>query len=211
MASEVGTISIDPELVKSKGRLQPGRILLVDMNEGRLIPDDEIKQEFSTNRPYGKWLKNNRIDLENLPDIPNAENLHQDNLIQRMQVFGYTVETMRFMLLPLIHEKRDPVGSMGNDSSLACLSDKPRMLYDYFKQMFAQVTNPAIDSIREEIIMSLECYIGPERNLIESTEKHCNRLKISHPILSNQELHNIKNMKIDSWTVSYTHLRAHET
>ena len=199
MASEVGTISIDPELVKSKGRLQPGRILLVDMNEGRLIPDDEIKQEFSTNRPYGKWLKNNRIDLENLPDIPNAENLHQDNLIQRMQVFGYTVETMRFMLLPLIHEKRDPVGSMGNDSSLACLSDKPRMLYDYFKQMFAQVTNPAIDSIREEIIMSLECYIGPERNLIESTEKHCNRLKISHPILSNQELHNIKNMKIDSW------------
>ena len=199
MASEVGTISIDPELIKSKGRLQPGRILLVDMNEGRLIPDDEIKQEFSTNRPYGKWLKNNRIDLENLPDIPNAENLHQDNLIQRMQVFGYTVETMRFMLLPLIHEKRDPVGSMGNDSSLACLSDKPRMLYDYFKQMFAQVTNPAIDSIREEIIMSLECYIGPERNLIESTEKHCNRLKISHPILSNQELHNIKNMKIDSW------------
>ena len=199
MASEVGTISIDPELVKFKGRLQPGRILLVDMNEGRLIPDDEIKQEFSTNRPYGKWLKNNRIDLENLPDIPNAENLHQDNLIQRMQVFGYTIETMRFMLLPLIHEKRDPVGSMGNDSSLACLSDKPRMLYDYFKQMFAQVTNPAIDSIREEIIMSLECYVGPERNLIESTEKHCNRLKISHPILSNQELHNVKNMKIDSW------------
>ena len=159
MASEVGTINLDPKLVKSKGRLQPGKILLVDMNQGRLIPDEEIKQEFSTNRPYGKWLKKNKIYIEDLPDIPNSESLHQDNLIQRMQVFGYTSETMRFMLIPLIHEKRDPIGSMGNDSSLACLSDKPRMLYDYFKQMFAQVTNPAIDSIREEIIMSLECYI----------------------------------------------------
>ena len=101
--------------------------------------------------------------------------------------FRYSKEDIKFFIEPMSLKAEDPIGSMGNDSSLACLSDKPRMLYDYFKQMFAQVTNPAIDSIREEIIMSLECYIGPERNLIESTEKHCNRLKISHPILSNQE------------------------
>ena len=105
-----------------------------------------------------------------------------------MQAFGFTRETMQFMLLPLIEQKRDPVGSMGNDSALACLSDQPRMLYDYFKQLFAQVTNPAIDSIREEVIMSLECYIGPEGNLLETGREHAHRLLVPHPILSNEEL-----------------------
>ena len=122
-----------------------------------------------------------------------------DTLLPRMQAFGYTVETLQFMLAPLIHEKRDPVGSMGNDSALACLSDQPRMLYDYFKQLFAQVTNPAIDSIREEIIMSLECYIGPELNLLETTEQHANRLLISHPILTNEELAALKHMNHRGW------------
>ena len=116
-----------------------------------------------------------------------------------MQAFGYTVETMQFMLLPLVRELRDPVGSMGNDSALACLSDKPRMLYDYFKQLFAQVTNPAIDSIREEVIMSLECYIGPERNLLETTEEHAHRLRIPHPILSNEQLAALKHMDHRGW------------
>ena len=116
-----------------------------------------------------------------------------------MQAFGYTVETMQFMLLPLVRELRDPVGSMGNDSALACLSDKPRMLYDYFKQLFAQVTNPAIDSIREEVIMSLECYIGPERNLLETTEEHAHRLRMPHPILSNEQLAALKHMDHRGW------------
>ncbi len=109
-----------------------------------------------------------------------------------MQAFGYTTETLQFMLLPMVKEHRDPVGSMGNDSALAVLSDKPRMLYDYFRQLFAQVTNPPIDSIREEVIMSLECYIGPERNLLETTPKHAERLRLRQPILTNEELAGIK-------------------
>ena len=116
-----------------------------------------------------------------------------------MQAFGYTVETMQFMLQPLIDQLRDPVGSMGNDSALACLSDQPRMLYDYFKQLFAQVTNPPIDSIREEIIMSLECYIGPEPNLLDITKKHAHRLRIRHPILTNEELAAVKHMDHRGW------------
>ena len=116
-----------------------------------------------------------------------------------MQAFGYTIETMQFMLIPLIHEKRDPVGSMGNDAALACLSDKPRLLYDYFKQLFAQVTNPAIDSIREEVIMSLECYIGPEQNLLGTTPEHCHRLLIPHPMLTNEELAALKHLDHRGW------------
>ena len=116
-----------------------------------------------------------------------------------MQAFGYTTETMQFMLLDLVREQRDPLGSMGNDAALAVLSDKPRMLYDYFKQRFAQVTNPAIDSIREEVIMSLECYIGPEANLLEATEQHAHRLRLPHPILSNQELETLKHINHRGW------------
>ncbi len=112
-----------------------------------------------------------------------------------MQAFGYTIETLQFMLLPLIREQRDPVGSMGNDSALACLSDQPRMLYDYFKQLFAQVTNPAIDSIREEVIMSLECYVGPEGNLLTTTKDHAHRLLLPHPILTNEELATLKHIE----------------
>ena len=128
-----------------------------------------------------------------------------------MQAFGYTTETMQFMLLPLVRELRDPVGSMGNDSCLACLSDKPRMLYDYFKQLFAQVTNPSIDSIREEVIMSLECYIGPEENLLETTEQHAHRLRIPHPILSNEQLAALKHINCRGWqsmTIDITWPRA---
>ena len=116
-----------------------------------------------------------------------------------MQAFGYTTETMQFMLLPLVTELRDPLGSMGNDAALACLSDKPRLLYDYFKQLFAQVTNPAIDSIREEVIMSLECLIGPEKNLLENKPENANRLRVKNPILSNRELKSIENLKGNGW------------
>ncbi len=140
-----------------------------------------------------------RIQLTDLRPNKEAHGFNPDTLLPRLQAFGYTLETMHFILQPMIREKRDPVGSMGNDSALACLSDRPRMLYDYFRQLFAQVTNPAIDSIREEIIMSLECYIGPERNLLDTSKEHAHRLLISHPILTNEELGAIKHMKCRGW------------
>ena len=202
MASEVGVLpSVAPDNVKLKGRLQPGRMFLIDFEAGRLIPDEELKEQFARQRPYSQWLRDQRLTLDNVVkqfDGPVAE-FAPDSLLARMQAFGYTTETMQFMLLPLIHEKRDPVGSMGNDSSLACLSDQSRMLYDYFKQLFAQVTNPAIDSIREEVIMSLECYIGPEQNLLESSAEHCARLLVPHPILTNRELAALQHMNDRGW------------
>ena len=198
MASEVGVLHVDPANVKLKGRLQPGRMFLLDFEEGRMIPDDEIKERVAKARPYAEWLKEHALTLETLPEAPanavEAATFAPDTLLSRMQAFGYTTETLQFMLKPMVDQKRDPVGSMGNDSALACLSDKPRMLYDYFKQLFAQVTNPPIDSIREEVVMALECFIGPERNLLETTAKHARRLRIEHPILSNGELARVKSL-----------------
>ena len=198
MASEVGVLPVAPENVKLKGRLQPGRMFLVDFEQGRLISDEELKHQYSRLRPYGEWLRHQRMELDEL-DPKHAVGLDDQTLVARMRAFGYTIETLKFMLLPLIRELRDPVGSMGNDSALACLSDQPRMLYDYFKQLFAQVTNPAIDSIREEVVMSLECAIGPERNLLETSEEHCHRLRVPHPILSNEQLAGIKEMDHRGW------------
>lgn len=194
MASEVGVVHVDPSNVKIKGRLQPGKMFLLDFEQGRLIPDEELKQSISSKRPYGEWLSENKVTLADIASDSAAHSLDGEDILQRMQAFGYTTETMQFMLIPLLTESRDPLGSMGNDSALACLSDKPRMIYDYFKQLFAQVTNPAIDSIREEVVMSLECFIGPEGNLLETTAQQAHRLSLSHPILSNQELSDIKGM-----------------
>ena len=194
MASEVGVVQVDPANVKIKGRLQPGKMFLLDFEQGRLIPDEELKQTISSMRPYGDWLAENKVTLADIASNSAAHSLDGDDILQRMQAFGYTTETMQFMLIPLVTKARDPLGSMGNDSALACLSDKPRMLYDYFKQLFAQVTNPAIDSIREEIVMSLQCFLGPEGNLLETTPQQAHRLSLSHPILSNQELSDIKAM-----------------
>ena len=198
MASEVGVVRVDPETVVKKGRLQPGRIFLIDFDQGRMIPDEEIKSEWAAARPYGEWLEKQRIELDELP-AAQAPAPDPATLTARMNAFGYTVETMQIMLQPLVRELRDPLGSMGNDAALAVMSDKPRMLYDYFKQRFAQVTNPAIDSIREEVIMALECYCGPERNLLETTEAHAHRLRIPHPILSNDELAAIRHLDYRGW------------
>jgi glutamate synthase (NADPH/NADH) large chain len=200
MASEVGVLrSIKPENVKAKGRLQPGRMFLVDFDEGRLIPDEELKHDYASRRPYAKWLKKERIDLNELHPEERPHGFNRNTLLERMQAFGFTAETMNFMLLPLIKAEKDPIGSMGNDSCLACLSDKPRMLYDYFRQLFAQVTNPAIDSIREEVIMSLECYIGPEQNLLETTARHAHRLRVPHPILSNEQMAALRRINRRGW------------
>ena len=200
MASEVGVVPVDPARVVAKGRLQPGKIFLIDFDRGRLIPDEEIKTEWAAERPYREWLDRERIELADLPAAGTAvAGLDAETLMARMQAFGYTAETMQFMLLPIVLELRDPLGSMGNDAALAVMSDKPRMLYDYFKQLFAQVTNPAIDSIREEVIMALECYVGPERNLLASTAAHARRLRVPHPILSNEELAALKTMDHRGW------------
>ena len=211
MASEVGVVPIDPANVKFKGRLEPGRMFLIDFEKGALVPDAQVKQEFARRRPYAEWLQSERLILKDLDGDGLGAELDAATLIPRMQAFGYTSETMQFMLLPLVSDLRDPVGSMGNDSALACLSDKPRMLYDYFKQLFAQVTNPPIDSIREEIIMSLECYIGPEGNLLETSPRNCHRLALKHPILSNDHLAAIKLMNQDglsTQTIDITYARA---
>ncbi|MDK1025276.1 MAG: glutamate synthase large subunit [Gammaproteobacteria bacterium] len=199
MASEVGVLPVEPENVLLKGRLHPGRMFLIDFEQGRLIPDEELKDTFSKARPYGEWLRNQKLTLGDLKPTGAEHQFEPENLIQRMQTFGYTVETMQFMLKPLVTEARDPLGAMGNDSALACLSDTARMIYDYFKQLFAQVTNPAIDSIREEVVMSLQCFIGPESNMLEVSEENVHRLSIPHPILSNEELGAMKRMDYRDW------------
>ena len=193
MASEVGVLEVAPDTVVRKGRLQPGKMFLIDFDKGKLISDEEIKKEVANQHPYGEWNKNQIIELRDLPESPKKKLV--SDLIPKMKAFGYTTETLEFMLLPLVTELRDPLGSMGNDAALACLSDKPRMIYDYFKQLFAQITNPPIDSIREEIIMSLECLIGPEGNLLSTDENNVKRLRLEHPILSNDELEKIKSIK----------------
>lgn len=199
MASEVGVLPVDPSNVKYKGRLEPGRMFLVDFEAGRLVPDEEVKEEFAQQRPYELWLESERLSLEHLTPRRDPAALDAATLIPRQQAFGFTTETLQFMLIPLVEQARDPVGSMGNDSALAVLSDRPRLLYDYFKQLFAQVTNPAIDSIREEIIMSLECYIGPEANLLETRPENARRLLVPHPILTNAELAAVAELDHRGW------------
>ncbi len=199
MASEVGVVDVPSNEVLHKGRLRPGRMFLVDFLEGRLIDDSEVKQHFSQAKPYGKWLQQEQIHLKDITTNHEAHGFYRNTLILRMRAFGYTTETMQFMLLPLVSELRDPLGSMGNDSALACLSDKPRIIYDYFKQLFAQVTNPAIDSIREEVVMSLRCTIGPEANLLDSQPKNAHRLVLEHPILTNEELVALKHCHHRGW------------
>ena len=194
MASEVGVLEVDPSNVKTKGRLQPGKIFLLDFDQGRLVSDEEVKRDITNRRTYGSWLKDQKVTLEDISTEFESNAIDAPDTLQRMKAFGYTTETMQFMLIPLVTEARDPLGSMGNDSALACLSDKPRMIYDYFKQLFAQVTNPPIDSIREEVVMSLRCFIGPEGNLLESKPEQAHRLSLEHPIISNQELTKIQYM-----------------
>ena len=199
LASEVGVLEVAPEAIQRKGRIQPGEMFLIDFRQGRIVGNEEIKQQVASQRPYADWLSERRICLSTLDRQVEMHGYHPDTLIPRLQAFGYTVETMHFLLMPMIREARDPIGSMGNDAALACLSDKPRLVSDYFRQLFAQVTNPAIDPIREEIILSLECYIGPEQNLLESTPEHAHRLRLANPILTNDELASLVVMRQGAW------------
>ena len=200
MASEVGVVDIPPEDIVEKGRLQPGKMFLVDFEEGRIISDDELKTMVSTQRPYRRWIEEQRIQLNDLEPAQKPDPFSSKELVARMKASGFNIETMQFMLIPMINVKKDPISSMGNDAALACLSDKPSLTYDYFKQLFAQVTNPAIDSIREEIIMSLECFVGPEQNILKTSAQQGHRLLIQHPILTDEELAAIKSMNHRGWT-----------
>ncbi|MFW5684415.1 MAG: glutamate synthase large subunit, partial [Spirochaetota bacterium] len=199
MASEVGVLDIPPEKVVTKDRLKPGRMFLVDFEQGRIVDDVELKNGIADRHPYRAWLTGRRIRLDDLPEPVRAAGLDVDALIPRLKMFGYTIEHLRLILGPMAENAKEPLGSMGNDAPLACLSDKPRMLYDYFKQLFAQVTNPPIDSIREDIIMSLSAYIGPERNLLEVSPEHAHRLQLDHPILTNEQLAQIVEMDHRGW------------
>ena len=199
MASEVGVLEIDPAIVVKKGRLEPGKMFVVDFENKRIVSDQELKEEISNRNPYPQWLEENRITFDCLPKGKKPKYHSEAERISRLKAFGYTNETMEFMLLPLLQVKKDPILSMGNDAALACLSDQPRLLYDYFSQLFAQVTNPPIDSIREEIVMSMATYIGPEGNLLETTDKQCARLFIETPILDADQMAAIHGLAHRGW------------
>ena len=166
MASEAGVLDIEPEQVKMKGRLQPGKMFLVDTVEGRIVPDKEIKQRLASRQPYAQWLKDNQITIDQLPEPTRMHHPDAETLLRRQRAFGYSDEDLRMILGPMASKGEEPVGSMGTDTPLACLSDRPQSLFNYFKQLFAQVTNPPIDPIREEMVMSLISYIGSERNIL---------------------------------------------
>jgi glutamate synthase (NADPH/NADH) large chain len=192
MASETGVLDVEPERIEFTGSLEPGKMLLADLAEKRIIPDDEIKEAIAARQPYGDWIKEHQILLENLPEPAREFGFSPDDIVLRQRLFGYTEEDIRMIITPMAVDGQEPVGSMGTDTPLACLSDKPQPLFNYFKQMFAQVTNPPIDPIRESLVMSLTSYIGTERNILEETPLHCHTLKLPHPILTNRDLEKLR-------------------
>ncbi|MDB6094962.1 MAG: hypothetical protein JWM32_2524 [Verrucomicrobia bacterium] len=193
MASETGVLpDIPQEDIIHKGRLQPGRVFLVDTEQGRIIEDEEIKQQLASERPYGEWIKEHLVHLEDLPAAPEVPPPDHETLLQRQIAFGYTHEDERIIIAPMARDGVEAIGSMGNDGALAVLSNKPRLLYDYFKQLFAQVTNPPIDCIREEIIISAETRLGSEGNLLHPQPTACRRVELKWPILTNEEFAKIR-------------------
>jgi glutamate synthase (ferredoxin) len=194
MASEVGVLDVPPERVLHKGRLQPGRMFLVDLERGRIIADDELKFDIATREWYGQWLNENLIALEDLPEAPRPRTPDHATVRQRQQEFGYTTEDLRILMAPMALDGVEAIGSMGTDTPLAVLSDRPQLLYNYFKQLFAQVTNPPIDGIREEIIMAVDTTIGSEQNLLKPSPLSCHQIKLKSPILKNEELEKLRHL-----------------
>ncbi|KAK9178969.1 hypothetical protein WN943_028163 [Citrus x changshan-huyou] len=220
MASEVGVVDIPPEDVLRKGRLNPGMMLLVDFEKRIVVDDEALKQQYSLARPYGEWLQRQKIELKNivesihkservspgiagvLPasnDDDNMENMGIHGLLAPLKAFGYTVEALEMLMLPMAKDGTEALGSMGNDAPLAVMSNREKLTFEYFKQMFAQVTNPPIDPIREKIVTSMECMIGPEGVLTETTEEQCHRLSLKGPLLSIEEMEAIKRMNYRGW------------
>ena len=192
MASESGVLDVPPDNVAVKGCLEPGTMLLVDLLEKRIVPDEEIKAQLAARQPYARWIEEHQIKIELLPEPPRSFAFNPVDLVRRQRMFGYTEEDVRKVITPMAIAGEEPVGSMGTDTPLACLSDKPQPLFNYFKQLFAQVTNPPIDPIRESIVMTLTSYIGTERNILEETPQHCHTLKLTDPILTNRDLEKLR-------------------
>lgn len=201
-ASEVGAVYVEPEKVIQKGRLKPGRMLLVDTLEGRIVDDKELKMTTARKQNFASWVENQMIQVPNIlkkvqrqidisPVIDDAPLSTDPTLL----AFGYSVEQLNLLMLPMINEGKEALGSMGNDAPLACMATQARPIYDYFRQLFAQVTNPPIDPIREDIVMSLECYVGPEGNLLEMKPEQCHRILLPSPILTIPEMNAMKNLK----------------
>ncbi len=191
MASEVGVIDTAPESIITAGRLEPGKIFYIDTEKGKIINDDEIKAEVAGARPYGEWLENNLVEMR---ELTRHAVMHEESADLRalLKAFGYTREDMRFILKPMAEKGSEPIGSMGNDTPHAVLSLRPQPLFNYFKQLFAQVTNPAVDAIREKLVMSLESFVGSQKNILEETPEHCRKLLAERPLLTNEEFEKIR-------------------
>mgnify|MGYP001566150074 CR=1 FL=1 len=219
MASEAGVLDIAPDDISISGRLEPGKMLFVDTEEGRIIEDKEIKETMASSKPYGEWLKKNMLELDKL-SADSVERIadrksktlyalrstlyanksyplsaNKVDPLTLFKAFGYTREDFKFIIKPMVEDSHEPNGSMGNDTPHAVLSDKPQLLYSYFKQLFAQVTNPAIDPIREELVMSLDTYLGPQKNILDEQPRHCHKLLVKNPILTNEDLKKIHDIK----------------
>ena len=202
MASETGVLDIPGSQVKQKGRLRPGRMFLVNLEEGRIVGDEELKHTLANRQPYGKWLSKNKVSLEALPTPKSADEGSLSNgswsieagvpMLRQQQAFGYNTEELRMLTAPMALNGAEAVGSMGNDAPLAVLSDKNQLLFNYFKQLFAQVTNPPLDAIREDLVTSMEAFIGREQNLFKETPEHCHQLKLKSPIINGEDLEKIR-------------------
>ena len=192
LASEAGVIEVPPEDIRKKGRLRPGRMFLVDTVQQRIISDAEIKKQLAGRQPYAEWLKQQQVTIDMLPEPPRVIASNPETLLRRQRASGYSEEDLRILLAPMAATGAEPIGSMGTDVPLACLSDRPQSLFNYFKQLFAQVTNPPIDPIREEMVMSLISYIGTERNILNEAPENCHTLKLPHPILTNRDLEKLR-------------------
>jgi glutamate synthase (NADPH/NADH) large chain len=196
LASEVGVLDIPPQEILQKGRLAPGKMLLVDTEAKRVMYDNEIKAAVSRRKPYRRWLGDNRIELKGLFQVPGPVPIDREQLLARQWVFGYTLEDTSMILAPMAEKGQEPISSMGNDQGLAVLSERPQILYNYFKQLFAQVTNPPIDPYRESLVMSLMSFVGREKNLLDETPEHCRQLKLPHPILTNDDMEKLRSIDI---------------
>ncbi len=196
LASEVGVLEIDPATVVRKGRLQPGRMFLVDTALGRIVEDAEVKAALAADQPYDDWLHAGVLHLEDLPEREHITHTHE-SVVRRQQTFGYTEEELRVLIAPMARSGAEAIGSMGTDSPIAALSDRPRLLFDYFAQLFAQVTNPPLDAIREELVTSLGTFIGPEQNLLDSSPASCRQVLLPFPVIDNDELAKILHVNAD--------------
>jgi glutamate synthase domain-containing protein 2/glutamate synthase domain-containing protein 1/glutamate synthase domain-containing protein 3 len=195
MASEAGVIQFPAEKIRKKGRLQPGQMFIVDTVEGRIISDNETKSKIARQKPYRRWLDENKIELHGLFEAPKLVHSDADTLSQKLRMFGYSREEIKMILLPMALNAQEPVGSMGNDAPLAVLSDKSKLLFNYFKQLFAQVTNPPIDPLREGLVMSLMNFVGKKPNILNETPEHCRQLKLPHPVLANEDIQKLYSVK----------------